>query len=344
MYATPPLFAVEKDVLRRTFLTANIGSYGSFMDLHHDDAHGTQTLTSGRKLWFFFPPTPSNLAALRLSYISVTNSGASVSAVTSPGRRFLEASSGKYSHLDAIPRNLKGKASQVDPPKLSSGIALVQTVNTNIWVPPFCPHAVFTLQSSVLVGRELYLARTLSQRIEQVDLFNAYEACERDTGKCQAAWVGDLIDHMRAILNTSKDRSKAATTKKGQKRKRQDTETVPQDSKVEHLPGPPGQPEPDTYNNSQGTAERLFLSWSYQSNNILTLFQTIEKMPDTTKTDMQKMAKKVTGFWRGFLDLPDVQAWKKCPACSTILNNVNWANHLWKRHLVPCHSWNGWAF
>ncbi|KAF2490003.1 hypothetical protein BU16DRAFT_567102 [Lophium mytilinum] len=338
LYATPSIFAAEKGVLRRTEVTVNIGPYLSFVDLHHDDAHGTQTLTSGRKLWLFFPPTETNLSALRKAY-QTSFYGAEGASRDTKAQRFLARISGKYPTDDT-----PGRANK-DSPTLSNGIAIIQTANTNMWIPPFCPHAVFTLQSSVLVGREFYLPRTLPLRIEQVELFGAYGKCVSETGPAQFDWVVELVEHIAAVLRLPMKKKKKRlplTTKKVMKRKRNDNQTGTHESANSSVSVPSSFSESGSVQSMHWELEATFLAWSSQYESIGTLIQNISSMPGVEKEHRQKMSKAVTTVWREFLRCPEVQAWKTCPACGIDFGKRSGREHLWKEHLVPCHSQEGW--
>ncbi|KAF2806369.1 uncharacterized protein BDZ99DRAFT_523821 [Mytilinidion resinicola] len=340
LYSTPPIFATEKGVLRRTEVTVNIGPYLSFVDLHHDDAHGTQTLTSGRKLWLFFPPTETNLSALCTAY-QASFHNTKGSSRGAQGERYLAALSGIYPADNAIQR------ASTDSPKLSNGIAVIQTANTNMWIPPFCPHAVFTLQSSVLVGREFYLPRTLPLRIEQVELFGAYEKCVSETGRPQVDWVVELVEHIAAVLRLpmkKKKKKMTGTTKKAPKRKRNDDDAGTQGNTNSNVSTSSSLPPPATAQSTRSELEVIFLCWFSQYEKIEKLVQNISSMPGVGKEDRQKMSKAVTSVWREFLRHPEVQAWRACPACGADFRKQNRREHLWKNHLLPCHSEEGWKF
>lgn len=102
----------------------------TFTGLHWDDGAGWSTIKGGTKLWAIWPPTDENRGVLEDEF------------------------------------------AQEDDPKLASamslmkgGIFVVQRPNQSLWLPPFCPHAVLTIQSGISWGIDVYEVGKAAQRV-----------------------------------------------------------------------------------------------------------------------------------------------------------------------------------
>lgn len=149
--------------------SVNIMPCGAIADLHHDIGYGVATLVQGAKLWIFYPPTPENLDALCVSY--------SQTSTTRQPDIFASFT------------------------RLKDGIVFVQPQNTALLVPPFCAHAVFTLQASVLVGREVYTKRKFVQRLENQRVQVAWTRAEQNMERRERD-VREQMRHLKVVLKT----------------------------------------------------------------------------------------------------------------------------------------------
>jgi len=155
IYATPNIMIKDADkVIELDSITVNVSPSGLTADLHHDVGHGCATLVQGKRLWIMYPPTASNLAALWESY-------------------------GKYTSIPGS--NISNTFS-----RLCDGVAFLQTQGQTLLVPPLSAHTVFTLHTSILIGREVYLKRSFPQRLRNEKLQVAWMNIDRDsTNKAQ---------------------------------------------------------------------------------------------------------------------------------------------------------------
>ncbi|KAF2794149.1 hypothetical protein K505DRAFT_361360 [Melanomma pulvis-pyrius CBS 109.77] len=172
LYAIPEFvtdLSNRQEVLEIGPASVNIMPCAAIADLHHDVGYGVATLVQGAKLWILYPPTPANLDALCLSYSQTS-----------------------ATHQAAIFANFR---------RLKNGIVFVQPQNTTLLVPPFCAHAVFTLQTSVLVGREVYSKRKFVQRLENERVQVAWTRAEQNTERRERD-VREQMRHLKVVLKT----------------------------------------------------------------------------------------------------------------------------------------------
>ena len=66
-------------------------------------------------------------------------------------------------------------------------------------VPPFCAHAVFTLQSIIPVSRESYLVRKFPQRLENEKLQSAWTLAERQK-LLRENYIKEQLRHLTVVL------------------------------------------------------------------------------------------------------------------------------------------------
>ncbi|KAF2662523.1 hypothetical protein K491DRAFT_686401 [Lophiostoma macrostomum CBS 122681] len=173
-YNTPAMYESLRqadEILEEQSCAANIFPCGGVADLHHDDGFGSSTLVQGEKLWLMYPPSDANLAILRKAYET------------------------RKSRIDdyAIFKCYQ---------KLQDGIVFVQPAGRSIWVTPYCPHAVFTLKSSIMMfGPDWFLQSTVPQtlRFRNVDL-----ALRKSVNRLggQDEEVEELLRHLEAVLVT----------------------------------------------------------------------------------------------------------------------------------------------
>jgi hypothetical protein len=157
------------EVLEEQNILANISPYGCVADLHHDVGFGSSTLVQGEKLWFLYPPSDANLKVLRSAY---------------------------KLHTRGMGGDLIFKCYR----KLQDGVAFVQSAGTTVWVTPYCPHAVFTLKSSIMLfGPEKYVQGTIPQRLRNVDTDLALRGALH-SGKDKE--IEELLRHLAAVLMT----------------------------------------------------------------------------------------------------------------------------------------------
>jgi hypothetical protein len=158
-------------LLGQNTITANIFPSGAVADLHHDIGFVPSTLIKGEKLWLVWPPTELNLKALYNAYEASLQSG------------------------DSEFRIFKSFES------LSDGIVFLQSAGTTLWVPPFCPHAVFTTKTSILVGGEIYAKYKFPQRLENVRLHMMWEKVfDRASGREHE--ISELLLQLEHVLHT----------------------------------------------------------------------------------------------------------------------------------------------
>lgn len=100
-------------------MSANITLRFATVDVHHDDGIVISTLAGGAKLWVVYPPTTHNISSLA---------------------RF-------YSNPNALFENSFST--------FQNGILVVQRDGQTLYIPPNCPHFVFTLSSCILFGCEI---------------------------------------------------------------------------------------------------------------------------------------------------------------------------------------------
>ncbi|KAF2638180.1 hypothetical protein P280DRAFT_529019 [Massarina eburnea CBS 473.64] len=155
--------------LRETTVTANVMPYGGIADLHHDVGYGLSTLVVGKKLWVWYPPTEENFDALSKIY---------------------ESRGGYRERIFDHFRNL------------SNGVAFIQTQNMTVWVPPFCAHAVFTLQTSILTGREIYAKSKFPQRLASARVHLSWSRASSHGQKERKNEVSEVLDHLGQVLQT----------------------------------------------------------------------------------------------------------------------------------------------
>jgi len=124
-----------------------------------DDSEVVQTLVYGKKIWAIVPPTDHNLAILKDVY---RKRGA-----------FYSCSS-----------------------RLEGGIVIELEAGVTVWQPPFCPHAVFTTETSILWGVELYLAECFAQRL----LYVPVSMASTDSVVDRQGLVADIVDDLSKVL------------------------------------------------------------------------------------------------------------------------------------------------
>ncbi|KAL2356356.1 hypothetical protein BJ546DRAFT_600607 [Cryomyces antarcticus] len=112
----------------KTLTSANITPRSTLVDLHHDEGYGVETLYGGAKLWVVYPPTEENLSVMASLY--------------GKKKRFM-------SNHD----------------RFHGGLFIEQKAGETILLPPYCVHLVFTLESSILCGFEIYAAEHFPLRI-----------------------------------------------------------------------------------------------------------------------------------------------------------------------------------
>jgi len=113
-------------------MSANITLRFATVDVHHDDGIVISTLAGGAKLWVVYPPTTHNMSSLaRL-----------------------------YSDPDAL--------FEVSFSTFQNGILLLQRDGQTVYVPPNCPHFVFTLSSCILYGCEITPPSVFAGRIKSL--------------------------------------------------------------------------------------------------------------------------------------------------------------------------------
>ena len=160
-----------EEVLEEHKSLANMFPYGCVADLHHDVDFGSSTLVQGEKLWLFYPPSDDNLNVLRSAYKRYTRS---------------------------IDGHLIFKCYR----KLQDGVVFVQPAGTTMWVPTYCPHAVFTLKSSIMFfGPEIYVQSTIPQRLRNMDIDLALRGESHRPGG-QDREIEELLRHLTAALMT----------------------------------------------------------------------------------------------------------------------------------------------
>ncbi|KAF2277763.1 uncharacterized protein EI97DRAFT_500015 [Westerdykella ornata] len=150
-------------------MTANLFPFGAIADLHHDVGFVPSTLIQGKKLWLIYPPTEANIDALVKAYASRSKK-----------------------QTPRIFRNFKS---------FTNGIAFIQNEGTTLWVPPFCPHAVFTIESSILLGGEVYAKYKFPQRLRYARLLVPWERAFGRTRNHDSE-VRELFSHLEKVLET----------------------------------------------------------------------------------------------------------------------------------------------
>ncbi|KAF2109862.1 hypothetical protein BDV96DRAFT_604353 [Lophiotrema nucula] len=134
-YKKPPKVPTEEhpDYLWEAVVNTNIIPANGMADLHHDAGCVFNTLIEGQKLWIVYPPSSHNHTVLRSIYTQNYDPKHTV-----------------------IFREFK---------KFENGIVFLQHKGETIWLPPYCPHAVFTIHDSVLTGGQWHGKRKFPQRL-----------------------------------------------------------------------------------------------------------------------------------------------------------------------------------
>ncbi|KAF2732145.1 hypothetical protein EJ04DRAFT_525582 [Polyplosphaeria fusca] len=136
-------------------------------NLHHDSSYVSSYIASGAKLWVIYPPTAENLEVLCETYRT------------------------------EYPHDTLGIFEVYQ--RLKNGIAVLQPPGTHLWQPPLCPHSVFTLSSSVLVGGEIYRATDFAFRLQNIEIEAAWAV--RSRTNCDQL-VLELRNHLYQALCT----------------------------------------------------------------------------------------------------------------------------------------------
>jgi len=118
-----------------------------------------QTLVYGKKIWAIVPPTDLNLSILKNAYRK--------------REAFYSCSS-----------------------QFEGGIVIELEAGVTVWQPPFCPHAVFTTETSILWGIELYLAEYFAQRLLHLPVSIA--STDREVER--QGLVADIIEDLSRVL------------------------------------------------------------------------------------------------------------------------------------------------
>lgn len=145
--------------------TINVFAKNGAADLHHDSGYVLSYLVTGSKLWFVYPPTDENMTIMREVYE-------------------MEPPENSLKFFTVFQR-------------LQGGIVVLQEEGTTLWQPPLCPHAVFTLSSSCLMGGELYIASDFPARLRNIGLESTFAICNGST--CTAE-LDEIFLHLRMAL------------------------------------------------------------------------------------------------------------------------------------------------
>lgn len=108
-------------------------------DLDHHETWTLSTLLSGLRLWMVFAPTAHNLTLLRTKYQKDCDS----EDVSCWG--FIE--------------------------EMEGAIAILQRPSQTLYIPPFCPHAVFNIETSVSAAYRIITATKLILRLRNIALY-----------------------------------------------------------------------------------------------------------------------------------------------------------------------------
>ncbi|KAE8444107.1 hypothetical protein EG329_000889 [Mollisiaceae sp. DMI_Dod_QoI] len=146
-----PEFIKEAKIIERNRVSILIQSPGSKSDLHTDVGQGG-ALSTGVKLWAFFPPTEKNMELMRQYYS-------------------LESQQG-----------IKGVAKKEfwDTHALEHGVWLVQNAGELLYTPSEAPHAVFTFSWSILITAHVDTAVTFVRNLKHQRTELAFTGSENE--------------------------------------------------------------------------------------------------------------------------------------------------------------------